>query len=161
MPHHTTPHHTYTPTTTKASVDVVVVEDAINALRARNIASPEELMPFASPQAVLGACRWWDTQKSAGTGMLAKVIREGGMPDWRPRRSMLDEQQEYGQQICDWLGENFPTLCDDRWGPHPAAIAAVIKLHYAEGKGSLRKGTHGPVIRAAVKAWDDKWGDDR
>lgn len=71
---------------------------------------------------------------------------------------MVEREAEYGRSIAKWLEENFPDLKDTDGSPHPAAIAAVIRLHYLHGKGSLRKGEHGPEIRAAVKAFNKKWG---
>ncbi len=67
-------------------------------------------------------------------------------------RTALDEQREYGEQIRDWLTEHFPDLCDEHWGPHPAAVAEVIRLHYRDGKGALTERRHGREIRQAVRA---------
>lgn len=146
-----------TTTRAQAADEPRVEEDVIKAMRDRGIVNPDELTVFASNEAIAGACRWFDGQQNAGAGVLAKVIRDGGLPGWQPRRSQLDEQREYGEQICDWLNERFPQLRQASGRPHPAAIAAVIQLHFRVGKGQLTKSEHGPAIRAAVKAWEKKW----
>jgi hypothetical protein len=66
----------------------------------------------------------------------------------------MDDQLLYGQQICDWLSRHFPEFDRPHCGPHPAAVACVIALHWRDGKGALTKQAHGPEIRAAVRAWE-------
>ncbi|HWF25208.1 MAG TPA: hypothetical protein VG275_07165 [Solirubrobacteraceae bacterium] len=54
-------------------------------MRERGISNPEELLrDYADASAILGACRWFDSKPNAGPGLLAKAIREGGMPDLAP-----------------------------------------------------------------------------
>ncbi|GAC1603198.1 MAG: hypothetical protein NVS3B21_31650 [Acidimicrobiales bacterium] len=136
--------------------DVLAV--AIQALRERGILNHDQFAAIGA-EAILGACRWFDAQKGrVGQGVLVMELKAGGKPGWQPKpSSVVDQQREYGNRICDWLSESFPDLCDAKWGPHPASIAAVIRLHYAEGKGSLRKGEHGPVIRKAVRDFNKQY----
>lgn len=129
---------------------------AIAAMTARGIDEAEQLLSFASTSVILDWCRWFDGQPRAGKGLLAGKIRSGETPP-QSKRSLVEEQREYGERICGWLSRHFPDLCEPVWGPHPAAVVAVIHLHAELGKGSLRPREHGPAIRAAVKAWEAKW----
>lgn len=70
----------------------------------------------------------------------------------KARVELMARQQRYGQDIGRWLDAEFPDL-----HRHPAAVATVIRLHFLEGKGNLTKTKHGPLIRAAVRAWDQRW----
>lgn len=67
-------------------VDVVLV-----ALRDRDIDKPETLLSLASPDAILGACRWYDERQAKGSrvtpGLLVNCIREGGKPGYDGNRS--------------------------------------------------------------------------
>lgn len=143
-------------------------------MRARGIANPVELLTFADTDGILGAIRWFDSQHGVGPGLLAKAIRDGGMPDFQPRRvrSLIDDQKLYAAQIIGWLGSKLPDVCRvperivelDRqtFGeesalrlaacdqPHYAAIAAVLRLHAAGDKLTVKE--HAKQIRAAVAA---------
>ncbi len=55
--------------------------DAVKALRARGVDSPEYLLEHADPETILARCRWWDGLQGVGPGLLVKRIREGGQPD--------------------------------------------------------------------------------
>lgn len=68
----------------------------------------------------------------------------------KQRAQLLQDQVVYGQRVSAWLVENFPDLCKDG-SPHPAAFAAVIRLHGLYGKGRLTRSQHGPMIRSAVQ----------
>lgn len=118
-------------------------------------ANAQTLVASHDPGRVWGAIGWFDSQRagSVGPGLLVRAVQEGRVAS--PRRSMLDEQQEYGESICDWLNERFPGLRQASGRPHPAAIAAVIRLHFRDGKGSLTRQRHGVEIRAAVDAWHE------
>ena len=80
-------------------------------MRQRGIDNGAELLDtFATAEAVLGAIRWFDERKTRrgrpiGPGLLAKVIREGGMPNYphvgagrapvpRPAPATLDPRLE-------------------------------------------------------------------
>lgn len=75
----------------------------------------------------------------------------------KERAELMAAQVQYGRDIKAWLSEYFPDLCRPNWGPHPAAIAEVIRLHYQYGKGQLTVRKHGSRIRAAVKAFDKRF----
>ena len=151
---------------------------AIEDLRLRGVVNPEQ---FASLGVVTIAatCRWFDDQGSrVGPGVLVMELRNGGRRQYDGlRRSVLDSQREYGEQIEAWLTAKFPDLCKtdsriiaaerklgdlplaDRLAaaarPHIAARAAVIRLHARDGRGLTVK-QHGPEIRAAAKAYDKR-----
>src|SRR5215472_602226 len=86
---------------------------------------------------------WTDyaaSQQGMGPGALIQGIRSGGLPPQPTRqRTVLEEQAEYGRSIQAWLARCFPELDRPGWGPHPAAIAEVIRLHWRHGKGRLTK----------------------
>lgn len=84
----------------------------------------------------------------------------GWVDQGKQRAEFLDSQKRYGHDIEAWLSEHFPDLCDPVHGPHPAAVVTVIHLHHEHGRGSLRPREHGKEIRAAVKAFNDKWIGD-
>jgi hypothetical protein len=134
----------------------------VKALRDRGVLDPETLLRFAAPDAIVGACRWFDDQRNVGIGMLVTVIKAGGKPGYEtPRtqsRSPVDVSADYWERICESLRQLFPDLCDEMGRPHPAAILAVTHLHQKHGKGQLRKLEHGAVIRAACRRFDKKWG---
>jgi hypothetical protein len=50
--------------------------DAVRALRARGVNSPEVLLEFGTPDEILGACHRWDQQKGVSSGLLVKWIRD-------------------------------------------------------------------------------------
>jgi hypothetical protein len=134
----------------------LTIESLAIELQARDVLAPvSSLLQTCSLQAIARTIEWWDERSTAGPGVLVEAIRKGGISE---QRSVLDRQAQYGEQICDWLNEHFPALKQASGRPHPAAIAAVIRLHYEHGKGSLTPGRHGSQIRGAVKAWEKKWG---
>lgn len=68
--------------------------DAVKAMRARGIDNPEELLQYATLEAIRGACQWWDGKPGVGAGLLAKKIREGGIdPEPRPAPGSVEERQ--------------------------------------------------------------------
>jgi hypothetical protein len=162
----------------QATSAVDVLAAAINELRIRGIGEPEQFVSLGA-DAIIGACHWFDDQRGrVGLGVLVNELRAGGKPGYDARRSSLERQREYGQSIADWLAQKFPDLCrlDERvvvacrecFGdvdadalardrtPHPAAQAAVARLHQRYGKGQLTVKEHGPEIRAAVRASDEQ-----
>ena len=113
----------------------------------------EQLMAEHSAERIAAWIEYADTQSGMGVGALVSGIRSGNLPPARPK-SMLARQDEYLLGILRWLAKNFPEYDRPRWGPHPAAVAEVIRLHWRHGKGSLTKEQHGPAIHAAVEAWE-------
>jgi hypothetical protein len=105
---------------------------------------------------VVAWCEYADTQSGMGAGALVQGIRTGQMPP-ATLSSMRAEQAEYGRQVRAWLAKNFPEYDRPKWGPHPAAVAEVFRLHWRYGKGRLTKEEHGPAIHAAIVAWRRKW----
>lgn len=161
-------------TTTNGSRD-----DAARALRARgviegNIAAIANGQP---PELVHAWCQYAAGQRHMGPGALVDGIRTGHQPPNTPHQPSSRDQAIYGQEIASWLRQHFPGLCKvDRrvieWErkvygdaaaarlehhdqPHYAAVAAVIRLHYQQGR-SLTVKAHGPAIRAAVRITDDE-----
>lgn len=134
------------------------VSQSVALMSNRGIDNPQELLAFASPERILAACRWWDTKPGAGAGVLARVIRQGGIEPQAASKtsSLLEEQDRYGESIVAWLREKLPDVCDEG-RPHPAAIAAVIRLHGRYGRGSLTPGDHGDQVRLAVKVWHQRF----
>ena len=63
-------------------------------------------------------------------------------------------QVTYGDEIQAWLNEKFP-----EFGAHPAAISAVVRLHFLVGRGRLTVAEHGGQIREAVSRWERRWGE--
>jgi hypothetical protein len=57
---------------------------ALREMRARGIDNASELLEYADPDKIIGACHWWDARKSrnnVGPGLLAQKIRAGGLDD--------------------------------------------------------------------------------
>lgn len=127
----------------------------LQALRDRGVTNPDE---FASLDAevIAETVRWFDAQNGrVGAGVLRIELRNGGRKP--PGKPVLDAEAEYGRGIVAWLTENFPELCDPKWGPHPAAVAAVIRLDFRDGKANRSKRAWGREIRGAVAEFDRKF----
>lgn len=140
-----------------------VLAAAINDLRLRGIANPEQWSALGA-EAINGTIRWFDAQNGrVGPGVLIRELQAGGKPAWNPSmqhpRSMLDREREYGEQVWSWLARHFPDLDRPGWGPHPAAVACVLRLHQRDGRGSVTVARHGAEIRAEVRRWVRKWGE--
>jgi hypothetical protein len=60
-------------------IDAKPEVEAIRSMRARGIGNPSELLEHAGPAAILATCRWYDTLKGVGPGLLASKIRQGGV----------------------------------------------------------------------------------
>lgn len=73
----------------------------------------------------------------------------------KDQSDFAEGQIKYGRAICVWLTRCFPEI-----GAHPAAIACVIRLHYRDGRGNLRRSVHGDEIRAAVALFDVNFGPE-
>lgn len=73
----------------------------------------------------------------------------------KQRSELMAAQERYGREIVAWLAGSFPDLCSP--APHPAAMAAVIRLHWTVGKGKLTRAEHGAEIRAAVARFDERF----
>lgn len=140
----------------------MLADAALKELRARGIINPEQFLDAATPEAILDTCRWYDAQNGrVGTGVLVAELRAGGRAGWQPeprQRDVTAEQRAYADEIVAWLREHFPEVDRPVYGPHPAAVAAVIRLHWVYGKGRLTVREHGPEICAAVDRWEEAWG---
>jgi hypothetical protein len=134
-------------------------ETAGRELAARGVSDGEtrRLLQASTATNILGWCRWFDRQPEIGAGALVVRVRSG-QPAPPERRDSDAQQRRYEQQIVRWLGCSFPQLIDPRWGAHPAAVAAVVRLHHACGKGHLTRREHGAAILAAVAEWDRRHG---
>lgn len=128
--------------------------------RGVNPGKAQELAAQFDPDRLRAAVAYFDAQRpgTVGPGVLVKAVLEGRSPTRQGPRSVLDEQLEYAASIVTWLRAHFPDLDRPEWGPHPAAVAAVIRLHGQRLKGRLTVSEHGPEIRRAVREWDAKWG---
>lgn len=123
-------------------------------LRSRGVqVSVQSLLAVCPPDAIARTIRWWDGQETAGVGVLVETIRRGGVAD---RKHV--GVREYADQLSSWLNEHFPEFRQSSGNPHPAAVVEVIHLHHELGRGRLLPREHASRIRAAVKAFDRKWG---
>jgi hypothetical protein len=131
-------------------------------LRAQGVAMPmaQQLAASYDTEHVQAWTDYAARQQGMGAGALIVGIRSGDPPPTRPK-SVLAQQAEYGRSIQAWLAKNFPEYDRPKWGPHPAAVAEVIRLHWRHGKGSLTKEEHGPAIHAAVERWEAEAEPDR
>jgi hypothetical protein len=73
-------------------------------------------------------------------------------------RRGLGEENDYAAQVLLAVRRFFPELCDERGAPHPAAVVAVLRLHYTVGKGKLTREEHGPKVREFVADWMERDG---
>jgi hypothetical protein len=128
-------------------------------LRDRGVHNPEQ---FASLDAetIEQTLAWFDQQAGrVGVGVLVQELQAGGRKPAAAKQDLASKEAQYGHEVVAWLQAEMPELCRPKWGPHPAAVAALIRLDYVHGKTNRRKSTHGPTIRAAVKDWERKFGD--
>jgi hypothetical protein len=126
----------------------------IGELRSRGVSNPDEFAQL-DDSAILNTVRWFDAQRGrVGPGVLVAELRKNGR---RTKRHRLDEQQAYADEIVAWLRRHFPDLDRPVYGPHPAAVVAVIRLHWRYGKDQLTKDEHGETIQAAVGKWEKQW----
>lgn len=133
---------------------------AIGLLRDRGMDNPEQ-WAHLDPEAIEETVRWYDAQNGrVGIGVLVTELRKGGRRD-PSRRDLITEQRDYAQQIVDWLERDFPDLDRPGYGPHPAAVAEVIRLHWRHGKARVSSREHGPAIRAAVARWESEQEEGR
>jgi hypothetical protein len=136
---------------------------ALENLRARGVTKPDEFAALGA-DVIDDTIRWFDAQDGrVGAGVLVNELRAGGKPGWTPQASrsasVADTQREYGESITAWLTKHLPELDRPGWGPHPAAVAAVIRIHHRDGKTALSKSKHAAEIRQAVRDWVAKWGE--
>ena len=123
------------------------------------------LSEFASlpEQTVLTIITRFDADESASVGALVFRLRQAVKKQAEPapsKQNLMAREAQYGKDVAAWIEAEMPELCRPKWGPHPAAVAALIRLDFVHGKTNRRKSTHGPVVRAAVKDWERKFGDD-
>ena len=130
-------------------------------LRSRGVnAGLRSLLQTCSLKAIARTIAWWDGEQAKtnapGPGLLVDAIRRGGVAE--PRKSLIDQNIDYCDEVCGWLNATFPELRDSHGWPHPAAITAVFRLHHAEQTHALSREGHGSKIQAAVKAWEKRYG---
>lgn len=130
---------------------------ALSELRDRGVNNPDEFRSLGA-DAMKDTVRWFDAQNGRVTaGVLVVELRRGGKPGWRPVVSAGQSAAEYAEQIVVWLNQHFPDLRQPSGNPHPAAAVEVIHLHHELGKGRLLPREHASRIRAAVRAFNEKW----
>jgi hypothetical protein len=135
---------------------------ALASLSARGVAAnvAAQIAAQHAESLVIAWCEYATRNASMGPGALIEGIRSGQEPPSIGQRDrLLNAQVEYGRQITAWLVKLFPEFDRPGYGPHPAATAEVIRLHWRHGKGRLTKRAHGPAIRAAVKRWVEEHGE--
>lgn len=114
-----------------------------------------------SEQQVQTIVERFDADEQASIGALVFRLRQTVQKRSRPalsRRDLMAREAQYGRDIAGWLEQHVPEVCRPVWGPHPAAVAAVIRLHHVHGR-TLKK-AHISEIRASVAAWEARYGDD-
>lgn len=147
------------PTSTQDVVGDGLGNGIAEALKARGVnENPDRLLKLASPDSILGACRWFDDQDGIGPGALVAVIRAGGKPGYHGKRTAAQQEDAFRARVRDWLRENFPEFDRPRWGPHPGAYVAVLHILQRDGWGGLRKSKHAAEIRESVRAFDERNG---
>lgn len=130
------------------------MDGTLQELAGRGLDEPyaRQLIERFPQERIQKALAYWDALPDAGPGLLVKAIREGRAPAEK-KRDLLGEQRKYGDDIRDWLTQNMPEFNRPNEGPHPAAVAAVIRLHHQHGKGRITRREHGSWIRQFVKDW--------
>lgn len=125
----------------------------IDALVERGVVptNAQALIAAYDQQRVADAVAWFDSQPTGavGAGLLVRAVREGRSP---LRRQAVSQQRDYWRSLEAWLEGAFP-----EFGAHPAAAAAVMRLHRRHGRGSVTRREHGPIIRAAVDRWERRY----
>jgi hypothetical protein len=105
-------------------------------MKNRGINNPEELLRHAGAPAILGACRWFDEKPNAGPGLLAKVIREGGMPEMAPT---AEPACPCTCELCqEWqlvLVELERVISEDDWIMRYAPWVPLLHPHSRDGQG--------------------------
>lgn len=130
---------------------------ALSELRDRGVNNPDEFRSLGA-NTVKDTVRWFDAQNGRVTaGVLVVELRGGGKPGWRPAARAGQSATEYAAGIAAWLNEHFPDLTERSGNPHPAAVVQVIHLHHELGKGRVLPREHATRIRAAVRAFNEKW----
>jgi hypothetical protein len=121
--------------------------NAYESLRARGVVAAKRLASEQAPDLIGAWCERFDHEPEMGPGALVAAIRSGSRPPApRPR-----SERGYAAEIRDWLTRHVPEVCPDG-EPHPAAVAALIRLHHRYGREAVSARAHGAVIRAEVRA---------
>jgi hypothetical protein len=94
----------------------------------RDIGNPQELLRFATPDAILAACEWYDRQSRVGPGLLAKVIREGGREP-TPRLTGLAPRASTACEIETDLAKRWRALVAQIMEQRPALAAWLAGSH--------------------------------
>src|SRR5215472_12951143 len=117
---------------------------AIDMLKDRGMDNPEQ-WAHLDPAVIKATVRWYDEQNGrVGIGVLVNELRKGGRQPAR-RRDPLAEQQTYADELVAWVRRHLPEVDRPRHGPHPAAVAAVIRLQWQHGK-RLSAREHGAAV---------------
>lgn len=126
---------------------------SLRQLRDRGVTNPDEFAHL-DDAVIVDTTQWFDDEsrrRQIGVGVLVAELRKGGR---RPqqRRDLIAESAEYGRSMHAWVRQHMPDLVVDGYA-HPAAIAALIRLHKRHGKGSVTVREHGLWIREFVSDW--------
>jgi hypothetical protein len=80
-------------------------QEAIRALQMRGVTNAARLLEYATPDVIVATCKAWDGRKSATSGLLVKMIKDGDLQDMPQeveskadvlRRQFDQIQQRYG-----------------------------------------------------------------
>ena len=128
-------------------------EWGIQVLRELGVNAADE---FATLDAQVGnrTLTEWQRQSSDVNLLVYRLRAALKAQNAKSTSKLLSSEAEYGRQIAAWLARELPDVCDEH-GAHPAAVAAVIRLHYEHGRG-LTKTRHGAAIRTFVRAWEER-----
>lgn len=118
---------------------------AVAMLRDRYVDDAENVAALVDPQAVIGACVWWDRKPGANTGLLVWKIRQGGVSDTAPaskRTQLRDVFDRYvlahpvGSRLCSHAAlaaRRWPDEREDCTGSLMVAVAAYPVLEMVCG----------------------------
>jgi hypothetical protein len=157
---------------------VTLGRQALEDLRDRGVSDPETYVALDAA-VVSDVTRKWDSDSAAGVGALVSRLKAAQRGERVNRSvSLAEREAEYGRSIVDWLMAHMPDVCAvnpkvveatrraygdieanamaHSTGPHPAAVAAVIRCHHAAGRQTVKAS----AVRAAVRAFDDRAIED-
>ena len=130
----------------------------LQALKDRGVQNPSEFVHLPV-DVIQQTVAWWDqqhTRRSAGTGVLVTELRNGGRQQKAHTAATLTQREaRYAASIVAFLAERFADLFDNGL-PHPAAVAAVTRLHFLHGKQGLTAAEYDAPVRDAVEAWETR-----
>lgn len=154
--------HATTPHTADRSQPSASGRQDLLSLAERGVSTPEEFAALPE-QVIVRHVQRYDNDPDVTVGALVFRLRQEVAKLSRPAspmsRDLMAREAEYGREIVQTLTSHFPELCGEN-GPHPAAVAAVIRLHWRNGRGNLRVKRDGSAVRAAVAEFNRRWFDD-